>query len=327
MTESDAAPEILPSPVSPGEPTRHTLEYSGDAFELALLMLKNLVLSILTFGIYRAWARTNMRRYVWGHVAFMGDRAAYVGTGKELFKGWIKLMILLVVFIVVVKIVTLLIPFAPVLLPIGYVVVFGIATYAGLRYRLSRTMWRQIRFGVDKTDETTNEFLKIYFLGVLFTVLSFGIYFPWFKNNERTYLTNKCRFGSAYFTFDGRSDDYAALFFKSLFFTIITLGLYAPWMIRSLTAYRLEHTQFQGARFSFTLKGGDLFVYALVAYFGTMLSLGLAIPWIYNWGLKTFVGHTHVVGDLDMALIETRASDGSALAEETVLDYDLDLGF
>ncbi len=71
---------------------RNPLSYSGKGGEMFMLMMKNLVLTIITLGIYRAWAKTDFRRYVWGNVHFLGDRASYTGTGEELFKGWLKLI-------------------------------------------------------------------------------------------------------------------------------------------------------------------------------------------------------------------------------------------
>ena len=197
--------------------------------EMALLMLKNLFLSIVTLGIYRAWAKTNTRRYIWGNVSVMGDRGAYVGTGEELFKGWVKLIGLTIAVVLVGRVLTLIFKPAGLLVPIFYVCLFGLATYSGLRYRLSRTLWRQIRFGVDKDEKTTREFMKIYLLGMLFTVLSFGIYYPWFKNDVRGYLTRKSRFGSAYFSYDGVGSEYAGIYFWGILLSVLTLGIYLPW--------------------------------------------------------------------------------------------------
>lgn len=311
--------------------TIHHLEYSGDGVEMALLLLKNLLLTIVTLGIYRAWARTNLRRYVWGHVAFQGDRASYVGTGEELFKGWLKLAVLLIGVLLVLGTLGAILPalkvLVPFVTPFAYITLFALATYSGLRYRLSRTKWREIKFGVDKNKESTREFFQLYFIGVLLSGVTFGIYYPWFKNRERTFLTNRCRLGTVHFSYNGQAGDYAALYFKSLFFCVITLGFYIPWMIRALAEFRLNHTQFQTARFLFTLKGGDLLIFAVCAYFGTIFTLGLATPWIYNWGLRLFITNVKLEGDVDMTLVAAAPSEGSSMGEEAVLDYDLDLGF
>jgi uncharacterized membrane protein YjgN (DUF898 family) len=333
MTDSvngsaDAADPYLP-PTQTN--TVHHLEYSGDGVEMALLFLKNILLTIVTLSLYRPWARTNLRRYVWGHVSFQGDRASYTGTGEELFKGWAKLFGLLFAIFATVAIATKLIPFLGLLLPFvtpfAYIALFALATYSGLRYRLSRTKWREIKFGVDKDKESTREFLQLYIIGALLSGVTFGIYYPWFKNSERTFLTNRMRLGTVHFSYTGQASDYAGLWFKSIFFCLITLGFYVPWMVRALTEFRLNNTRFQNSRFLFTLKGGDLLIFAICAYFGSILTLGLASPWIYNWGLRLFISNVKLEGDFDMSLVAAAPSDGSSMGEEAVLDYDLDLGF
>lgn len=317
---------MLENPVSIA-PTRRSLSYSGDGTEMAMLMLKNLFLTIITLGIYRAWAKTYVRRYVWGHVTFEGDRASYVGTGEELFWGWVKLFGILAGLILGVRLLALVVPFLAILIPIAYFFIFGLAIYSGLRYRLSRTLWRQIRFGADRDKESTKEFLRIYLVGSFLSFITFGIYYPFFKHYEREFLTKKSRFGTAYFSYDAVASEYAGTYFYNLMLCIVTLGIYTPWMFRNLTAFRLEHTRFQGARIFLTLKGGDLLVFGLCAYFGTILTMGLAVPWIYNWGLGLFINNMHVDGEIDMSLVQARDADGSALAEDVVDGYDLDIGF
>ena len=306
---------------------RMTLKYSGDGLEMALIMLKNLFLTIITLGIYRPWAVTNMRRYVWGHINFMDDRAIYTGTGKELFRGWIKLFAILIGAYALAGILSLFVPFAGILILAAYVFVFGLAIYSGLRYRLSRTLWRQIRFGADKNEATTKEFLKMYFLGVILCMITLGIYIPWFRIELRKYLTNKSRFGSSYFSFDGVGTEYAGIFWSSLLLSIVTLGIYIPWMIVNLAIYRAEHTSFQGKRFTFTLKGLQLLGFGVAAYLLTVVTIGIAAPWMFNWGLKLFVENIHLDGPPDLALVTAAPSDGSAMADDIVSGYDLDIGF
>lgn len=326
------------SDIVPNAPTemgpRHAdrkIVYKGDGFEIALIMLSNLILTILTLGIYHPWARTKLRRYVWEHVSFDGDRAAYVGTGLELFIGWLKLIGILFVGFGSLQLVRLLptqlVVIVPILTIALYVLIFALARYSGLRYRLSRTMWRQIRFGVDKDKASTREFLKLFLKGAALTIVTIGFYRPYFSNEIRRFLTNRSRFGTAYFSFDGPSDAYFALCLKGFFLSLVTLGLYYPWMFRDMLAFRLEHTRFQNARFRYEGRGGQFLGFGLAAYFGTLFTLGLAVPWIYNWGLSLILNQVVVEGDIDFAQVRGVASDGSAFADELVSDYDIDLGF
>jgi uncharacterized membrane protein YjgN (DUF898 family) len=144
--------------------------------------------------------------------------------------------------------------------------------------------------------------------------------------NVRSFLTNKTRFGSAYFKFDGDGGEYAGIFFPGFFLSLITLGIYVPWFVLKTERYRLEHTVFQGRRLTIDLAGKDLLIYAIIAYFGTILTLGLASPWLINWGIRLFIDHISFNGEPDVSQVIARASDGSAMADDIVAGYDIDLG-
>lgn len=311
----------------PSEVHSIPLKYSGNGNELALLLLKNLFLTIITFGIYHAWARTNFRRYVWGHVSFLGDRAAYTGTGEELFRGWIKLLGIFLVGYIVIRVGGTAIPFINLLILPIYGLIFALAAYSGLRYRMSRTVWRQIRFGVDKNKELTKEYLKLYYWNWFLTLITFGFFYPWFKNRVRKFLTDKCRFGSEYFYFDGGGSEYAGIYFWGVFLSTLTLGLYLPWFIRKLALFRLQYTSFQGQRFRLKLRGSDLLFLGIVGYFGSLLTLGLATPWILNWGFSLFINNIEVDGSLALEKVVGLPSEGSAMADDFASAYDIDLGF
>lgn len=66
------------------------LEYHGTGGTLLGLSIVNLLLTILTIGIYSFWARTKVRQYFYNETELAGDRFAYHGTAMELLRGWIR---------------------------------------------------------------------------------------------------------------------------------------------------------------------------------------------------------------------------------------------
>jgi uncharacterized membrane protein YjgN (DUF898 family) len=125
--------------------TKHSLRYDGRVGTLYRIWLLNIVLNIVTLGIYSFWGRTRVRRYAAASFALDGDRLEYTGTGGELFKGFLKaLPLILILYVPLIlypqneyPLVTLL------FIPIIYFVYVGL--YAAMRYRLARTLWRGIR--------------------------------------------------------------------------------------------------------------------------------------------------------------------------------------
>ncbi len=79
--------EAVENPSSQDQDNHHTIEYVGTRGELMPIVLMNLLLTILTLGIYHFWAKTNIRKYLWDKTRFDGEPFEYTGTGGELFMG------------------------------------------------------------------------------------------------------------------------------------------------------------------------------------------------------------------------------------------------
>ncbi len=125
-------------------------------FDVALIALRNAVLNILTLTLFRFWARTRVRRYLWSRTSLLGDPLEYVGSGIEIFFGFLLIVALLVVPLVSISVSLQLFvsPDSPIaalyafIIYLGVFYLYGVARYRARRYRLSRTVWRGIRFGL-----------------------------------------------------------------------------------------------------------------------------------------------------------------------------------
>ncbi|MBX9947350.1 MAG: DUF898 domain-containing protein [Reyranella sp.] len=149
-SEFPAAPHLAPSrPV-----------YDGRLGELYAIYLRHVVLMILTLGWSRFWGRTRLRRYLWNHLAVLGDRFEYRGRGRELLIGFLLAVVMLAAWGGLMWLVWTYVfhdkPFSS----FGILDIFSLSVavigfplayvghYAGLRYKLSRTRWRGIRCGL-----------------------------------------------------------------------------------------------------------------------------------------------------------------------------------
>ncbi len=129
----------------------YRFKFQGDGRILLNISFVNLIKTVFTLGIYRFWAKTNVRQYIWSQTLFSGDRFSYHGTGKELMKGAIRFGSILILLILATVYVTFNIgPEAGELASdlLGFIILIMIpALMVGAwRYRLSRTAWRNIRF-------------------------------------------------------------------------------------------------------------------------------------------------------------------------------------
>ncbi len=115
---------------------------------------------VLTLGWSRFWGRTRLRRYLWNHLAILGDRFEYRGRGRELLIGFLLAVVMLAAWAGLMWLIWIKVfhekPFANFgmfdifslsVAVIGFPLAY-VGHYAGLRYKLSRTRWRGIRCGM-----------------------------------------------------------------------------------------------------------------------------------------------------------------------------------
>ncbi len=190
----------LGSPPSP-DAQRTALLYEGRLGELYRIFLVNLLLTFLTGGLYRFWAKTRLRRYLWSHTSLSGDRFEYTGTGAEMFFGFVIVM----VFIVLAQIGMYALaigsqPGDPIFTVVqfcgGTIILYitFVAQYAAQRYRLTRTLWRGISGGM--TGSAWVWGLKGMFFSVL-SLLTMTLAWPWAQMRLVDDRINNSFFGDA----------------------------------------------------------------------------------------------------------------------------------
>ena len=188
------------------------VRFDNSRGELIRLLIKNFLLNLITLGVYRFWARTNLRRYFWRGIEIDGDWLEYVGRGIELFIGF--LIVVAVLFLAAVplyvieflslgagsvfEIVVTLLYYSALL------VLLQIAIFRARKYRTSRTVWRGIRFGLEGKSLHYAGVSCLYGLLVLVTL---GFAAPWRNVALQRYLMDGTRFGRQHFRFDGDGRD------------------------------------------------------------------------------------------------------------------------
>jgi uncharacterized membrane protein YjgN (DUF898 family) len=122
------------------------------------IALTNLLLTIVTLGIYRFWATTRERQYLWSETEFIDDRLEWTGTGMELLIGFVMVLFLILLPFFGINLLAQAMALqgqaglAALLTFTMFGFIFylsGIARFRGLRYKLSRTYWHGIRGGSD----------------------------------------------------------------------------------------------------------------------------------------------------------------------------------
>lgn len=138
-----AAAEALPR-----EPNVGCARFLGSERVYWRILIRGALLLMVTLGIYRFWLVTDMRRFLWSKTEVAGDGLEYTGTAGEILIGFLIAITLLVpinvgFFILGLGVIG---RWSAVL---GFIALawFGqFAIYRARRYRLTRTIYRGIRF-------------------------------------------------------------------------------------------------------------------------------------------------------------------------------------
>lgn len=310
------------------------IKFYGDGAKYFGILIVNVLLTIVTLGLYYPWARAKNLQYLYGETEFAGSRFTFHGTGKEMFKGFVKAIAILFILILAVNagkysgskflgLIGLLIYF------FGILLLIPLAIHGGLRYRMSRTSWRGIHFGY---RGNLRELFGICLKGILLSIFTLGIYSSWFHCNLRKYLESNIRLGNCKFSFEGEGGDLFLINIKGFFLTIFTLGIYMFWYIRNLNHFSINNSRLEqdGNVFSFksSVTPGDIFVTGIINYFLIVFTLGIGTPWAVLRNMRMVIDNVELEGAFNPdAVIQTEENYSDATGDDLLSMLDVGLDF
>jgi uncharacterized membrane protein YjgN (DUF898 family) len=196
--------------------TRVPVKFTGTRAELFWRLVRGYLLMIPTLGLYRFWVTTMKRQFYWHNTSIDGDALEYSGTPLQLLIGFLfALAIFLPLYFVFFYLST---QVGPVVL-VGYAVVaalfwflFGYASYRGRDFRLSRTLWRGIRF-----DQQGNAwaYATRQFLWSMLVLATLGLAYPFMSADLWRYRYTNTWYGDRQFGFTGTWRTIAGPFYRA----------------------------------------------------------------------------------------------------------------
>ena len=195
-----------------------------DAF--ARIQIRGAALLLVTLGIYRFWLATDTRRFLWANIEIAGETLEYNGTAMELLLGFLAAVAVLApaytgVFLAALDL-GLLGQLATAFAVTAPFAVGQYAVYAARRYRLTRTIYRGLRF---HQDGSALLYALLAMLWWTLTVLTFGLAYPFqvaglerFKMRHTLYGDLRGRFAGSGFR----------LFLRGLPLWLLVAG---PWLV------------------------------------------------------------------------------------------------
>lgn len=207
------------------------VEFTGSRHELVGIIARGYALMIPTIGLYRFWLATWKRRFYWQNTVIDGEPLEYTGTPSQLLIGFffalaffLPIYIALFYFSMQSTDYTLLGYLAA-----GAVIWFltGYAVYRARDFRLSRTLWRGIRF--DLRGNAWAYGLRR-FLWSIAMLVTLGLVYPWMASSLWRYRWRNTWYGDRKFDITGNWLVFALPYYGAYFLNAVAIGAAVGWI-------------------------------------------------------------------------------------------------
>jgi uncharacterized membrane protein YjgN (DUF898 family) len=202
-----------PPPVPVPPPLPATPQFTGDRKGFFNLVARGAGLELVTLGFYRFWLLTDIRRHLWSNTVIDGDAAEYTGRGRELLIGFLIAMAILMPIYLGYFLIGIEAERWQALASFPLIAAFYVfgqfAIYRARRYRLTRTVWRGVRFWM--TGSGWAYAARATLWGLL-AIVTLGIAMPWRTAALERYKMQHSWYGDLQGDFEGRGWE----FFKGI---------------------------------------------------------------------------------------------------------------
>jgi len=320
----------------------HKVDFRGDGSEYFRIWIVNVLLTIITLGIYSAWAKVRNNRYFYSNFYVGDSHFEYLADPITILKGRLVAIVVLVIYTVV----SVLYPLAGGIFTLALIILFPYLIVRSLVFGRRMTSFRNIQF---RFEGTYGGALMAFMIWPILGVLSLGLLFPLSLVKRNAFVIENSAYGTTAFEFTATYKDYFLIILASsglvllaiiggvmLSFVlptmagfVIVLGIYATGFYALSRTHNLRfNTTFLNEHgFNSTVTAGGLFQVALINTLLIILTLGLYLPAAKVRKTKYVCSRLEfeAASSLD-DFIAAEKENVSAIGEELGDALDLDIG-
>lgn len=261
--------------------------FTGKGFEYFKIWIINISLSVITLGIYSAWAKVRTNSYFYGNTILDESSFSYLADPKSIIKGRIISVILFVVYWAAWEYFS---EAGMVLLVIGCLL-FPFFIVSAMSFRMRNTAYRSIRFYFFKDLQASYMvFLLPLGLLILFTGLAY---------------TFADSIGDIELMAEESKDDEDVLLKKDFIFFAFLLAFIPimPWLDYLRTRFIVDHTQYGKTKASFDTGVWSFYKLYFVIGLNYLVTFSLAAGiifgiykiWFSGGGIETAFAYMSLV--------------------------------
>jgi uncharacterized membrane protein YjgN (DUF898 family) len=226
-------------------PARRRFEFTGNGAEYFKIWIVNVLLTIVTLGIYSAWAKVRRLRYFYNNTKFAGSTFDFHGSPIAILKGRV---------VAVVLILLLQVPVIEVVIAVFVIYLLGLPwlLYRSFRFHMANTSYRNLRFNF--TGDAKGAYTALGLpLAIVFGVMALG--------------------GASVF-FGGTAGKVFGI--AVLVVSVIVFYLMGPYLQYRVARYYVAGAELGTSPFKFHVKALEFYVPYAIA-FAVMMALGVVM--------------------------------------------------
>lgn len=193
-----------------------TLEFNGKAGEYFRVWIVNVLLSIVTLGIYSAWAKVRNKQYFYANTLLDGSPFHYTASPIAILKGRI-------IVIAVLAAVTILAQFFPLTNAIFFIFVFLVTPWLVMRsmmFNARYSSYRNLHFSFEKNLSGA---VKTFIGLTILMVITLGLAYPLLTHGIQKYRVDNHGFGQYIFHFKSSIKAFYKYYAIGLLIVVLTL--------------------------------------------------------------------------------------------------------
>ncbi len=266
----DAAASDITQQDTAKKPTGHKISFFGSAGEYFRIWIVNLFLTIITLGIYAAWAKVRTKKYFFANTKLDGESFDYLASPLTILKGNLIIGGAFILF----QVTTVTLPILSLFVLLAFFAVLPFLIYKSLCFSARNTAFRNIRF---KFNGSLKESYKIFlFLPICFP-LTMGLIAPYWSFRFKKYFYKNFSFGSARNKFTGTP----GFFYETMLLAMGVMILIMIGLIIIIAAVGVVIANFQdGASHDMRIMQGIIVPLTILFYI---------IAIVIGTALKTFI--------------------------------------
>ena len=216
-------------------PRRAGVAFSGTAGEYFKIWIVNVALTVVTLGIYSAWAKVRKLRYIYGNTSIEGGHFDYHAKPKAILIGRLIAVGFLLLYILSSQ-------YAPVLgLLIILPIMLGIPwlMVRSMVFQLRNTSYHGLRFNFQRNYADS---FKAFYGGALITVVTLGLGAPTAIYMRNKFAAVNAGYGNTQFTWSGIQGEFYSVVWKSIglaFIGVVVFSLVLAPMMSALMPQQL----------------------------------------------------------------------------------------